>query len=182
MDRCANLGQGTAGQSTCNQVSSWRLLFCPLHKLLGFTSQCVIAFHSQRVQWLQEFSFNNPRWKIQCICIQVSRRQAFWKLTPVQRTIFTFGVYRCNCPYYLQYATCKHSLGLGLLHKHFAVPPQWKGNSLEERGKRGRPRKIGHCLTRIWTMFEWKWFTIAYISFVVNVCLPPPPHVPRPLM
>ena len=79
----------------------------------------------------------------------VSRRQAFWKLTPVQRTIFTFGVYSCNCPYYLQYATCKHSLGLGLLHKHFAVPPQWKGNSVEERGKRGRPRKIGHCLTRI---------------------------------
>jgi hypothetical protein len=79
----------------------------------------------------------------------VTRRQSFWKLQPVQTPVFTFGVYSCNCPSYLQYATCKHSLGLGVIENQFSVPPAWKGNTLEDKRKRGRPSKVGHCLARV---------------------------------
>jgi hypothetical protein len=79
----------------------------------------------------------------------VSRRQSFWKLQPVHTPISPFGFYSCNCPSYLQYATCKHALGLGILNNKFLVPPGWKGNMLEDKGKRGRPRKVKHCLAKI---------------------------------
>ena len=51
--------------------------------------------------------------------------------------------FTCNCPPYLQYATCKHALGLASLQE--ACCP----SAIE--GKQGRgfePKKVGYCLSK----------------------------------
>jgi hypothetical protein len=74
----------------------------------------------------------------------ISRRRMFWKLQkqPNSRT------FTCNCPSYLHTATCKHSLGMSILHQFVSIPPKWKCNTIEQMRKRGRPKSVQNCLEK----------------------------------
>jgi hypothetical protein len=48
----------------------------------------------------------------------------------------------CNCPPFLHRASCKHSLGMCILHKLVTIPPQWKCNSIAQL------KKVMNCLQR----------------------------------
>ena len=66
----------------------------------------------------------------------VQRRRSFWKLVTNTSPVFPEDCFTCNCPPYLQYATCKHALGLGLHYKKLVAPPQLKGNKVEDLNRR----------------------------------------------
>jgi hypothetical protein len=72
----------------------------------------------------------------------LTRRRSFWIL---QKNGSNFS---CNCPNYLQNATCKHSLGMSIGHKFVVVPPHWKCNTIEALKQRGRPRKVKNYMER----------------------------------
>ena len=78
----------------------------------------------------------------------VQRRRSFWKLVTNTSPVLPEDCFTCNCPPYLQYATCKHALGLGLHYKKLVAPPQWKGNKVEDLKRKGRPKKVGYCLSK----------------------------------
>ena len=76
----------------------------------------------------------------------VHRRRMFKKIQQV--TQHGQETFTCNCKTYLHSATCKHSLGMCILHNLVTVPPQWKCNSLEQLKKRGRPKSVKNCLQK----------------------------------
>jgi hypothetical protein len=74
----------------------------------------------------------------------MKRRRGFWKLQKVTAN----NSFACNCPCYLHKATCKHSLGMCILHHLVTIPAHWKCNSIEQLKRRGRPGKFKNCLAR----------------------------------
>ena len=72
----------------------------------------------------------------------LKRRRSFWKIQKTEPSSTAPGSFSCNCPKYLQKATCKHSLGLSIGYNFVVVPPNWKCNSIEALKQRGRPRKV----------------------------------------
>ena len=76
----------------------------------------------------------------------ICRRRMFRKLQKVrEETVQTFT---CDCKTNLHTVTCKHSLGMCILHDLITVPPEWKCNSIEQLKKRGRPKAVRNCLQK----------------------------------
>jgi hypothetical protein len=80
----------------------------------------------------------------------VDRASAFYTLQqlPENERMASSVFYRCSCPVYFKYATCKHSLGVSIWKGHSQVPPIWHIKSIEQLRKRGRPAKVTNCLEK----------------------------------
>mmetsp|Transcript_9028 Transcript_9028/g.11846 ORF Transcript_9028/g.11846 Transcript_9028/m.11846 type:complete len:168 (+) Transcript_9028:332-835(+) len=72
----------------------------------------------------------NEKWATYIRC-----RRSFWKLRKLESHEINGNDvhYCCDCPVYLQYAICKHSLGLSILREHTEVPLNYR-ISAEENG------------------------------------------------
>ena len=143
-----NLGHQYSGHGHWNKSPGQRFFFCPICNILGISELL------PTVQVLRD-AYNNYRQTAEPLRGEnlsafVHRRRSFWKLVTNTSPAFPEDCYICNCPPYLQYATCKHSLGLGLHHNKLLAPPQFKGNKVEDLKRKGRPKKVGHCLSKKW--------------------------------
>jgi hypothetical protein len=81
----------------------------------------------------------------------LKRTQSFWTVAPhsvnPQEELKPFS-FTCECPSFLKYATCKHSLGVAILKNVVSVLHSYKCNNLSQAKQRGRPKKAGNCYER----------------------------------
>ena len=69
------------------------------------------------------------------------RRSSYHRLTRVADPNAYLQL-ECTCPYYLQYAACKHSVAVCVLAGWLQVPASMSIEVLDRVRGRGRPRKV----------------------------------------
>ena len=56
--------------------------------------------------------------------------------------------FECTCAQYYKGAWCKHSIGVTMKLRLAKCPEKWVIDSVEALRKRGRPKEVGHCMTK----------------------------------
>jgi len=78
-----------------------------------------------------------------------TRMQNFWHLKPLVHAVGNIH-FSCSCPQFMNYAKCKHAVGMSIHQEKWQVPDNWKINKLQRSNrstkKRGRPEKAAPAL------------------------------------
>jgi hypothetical protein len=125
------------------QVRAPGMFFAPSTELLEATSRS-----KPRIQAAFKLYDTNPLPQNENFDAYIKRQGSFWKLQQLHSPFSEVTMFSCNCPWFLQYRWCKHSLGLAISRVLVQVPPEWKVNSLEQAKKRGRPTKANGCYSK----------------------------------
>lgn len=77
----------------------------------------------------------------------VDRHASFYVLNKLDEPMGA-NHFECTCAQYYKGAWCKHSIGVTMKLKLAKCPEKWVIDSVEALRKRGRPKEVGHCMTK----------------------------------